>query len=77
MILSTGVTNLMITSLEVGTRIKVEPKHWLRGNSIGSVVELLDNGRFMVEFDTKGKGFDGGIHLVLAEMDVIVLKVDP
>lgn len=45
-------------ALEVGNIVKVEPRHWLRGNQTGTIMEIKRD-RFLVEFSRKST--DGGL----------------
>jgi hypothetical protein len=56
--------------IEIGTRVRIDKKHWARARSWGKVVELLESGRFVVEFDKKGIGYDDGWKLQLGHEDI-------
>lgn len=56
--------------INIGQEVPVKPVHIWRGNEVGHVVELCENGRFVVEFDRVGVGFEGGTRLMLAINDV-------
>ena len=62
--------------LKVGTRVQVRRQYWWRQGEKGTIIELHPTGRFTVEFDTPGVGFDNGKHLILGVEDVEVLVAD-
>lgn len=45
--------------LKPGDKVRVEPRHWLRGNQEGQIVEM-SNDKFLVKFH--GKRPDGGLN---------------
>jgi len=56
--------------IKVGMRVRVARSHWWRSGVEATVLSLEPDGRFMVEFDEPGIGFDGGKHLILTTLDV-------
>ena len=64
----------MSLNLKVGSLVRVNRNHWQRGNEVATLVELCEGGRFMVEFQTRGVGFDDGLHLMLGDIDVELVE---
>lgn len=55
--------------MKQGDRIEVSSKHWCRSNELGTIVEVLTKGKYLILFDKEGVGFDGGSMLQLTEKD--------
>ena len=60
----------MEDTMKLGSRIQVRRQHWWRQGEKATVIEMHSTGRFTVEFDTPGVGFDDGRHLILGVEDV-------
>ena len=49
--------------LEVGTRVRVVPQHWLRGGEVGEIIGFEPRGRnnWLIQFECRcaGGGIDG------------------
>jgi len=58
------------SGLQIGSRVRVDKKHWARARQPGTIIEFLENGRLVVEFDREGIGFDEGKKLVLGQEDL-------
>jgi hypothetical protein len=56
--------------IEIGTRVRVDKKHWARARAWGTVVEILESGRLVIEFDKTGIGFDEGRKMQLGQEDL-------
>jgi hypothetical protein len=59
-----------MTKIEPGAMVRVIRSHRWRSGEVGTVVELKENGRFTVAFETPGIGYDGGLLLDLDTSDV-------
>jgi len=60
----------MATGLQIGSRVRIGKKHWARARQYGTVVEIIEDGRLVVEFDRIGIGFDDGKKLVFGQEDL-------
>jgi hypothetical protein len=53
-----------------GARVRVSRSHWARAREEGTVIEITQDGAFVVQFDRKGIGFNGGLCLQLKQEDL-------
>jgi len=56
--------------IEIGQRVKVVRSHWARPRQPGIITEINRDGSFVVQFDYKGIGFNGGLCLQLRQEDL-------
>jgi len=56
--------------LQIGSRVRIDKKHWARARQTGVIIEFLENGRLVIEFEREGIGFDGGKKLALGQEDL-------
>jgi hypothetical protein len=61
---------LSMKILEVGQKVRVHRSHWARARAVGEIIEILDDGSFVVKFDQPGVGFNGGLCLKLKQEDL-------
>lgn len=59
--------------IDVGTVVKLVRNRAWRPGETGTVVALLPSGRFTVQFDKPGIGYDGGLCLDLDDNEVEVV----
>lgn len=59
---------------EANDRVRVLPQHWARGRQLGTLGEMDSSCRYLVEFDRRGVGFDGGKFLYLDAIDFTVVE---
>lgn len=52
-----------------GMHVRISRNHWARARQTGTVIEIQEDGRLVVEFDKEGIGFDGGKCLILRQED--------
>lgn len=59
-------------NLQLGTQVRVNVKHWARGNALGTVTEINPERLcpYLVTFDVKGIGIEDGTCLWLGEWDL-------
>jgi hypothetical protein len=63
---------------KIGMKVKVSPKHWLRGNQDGEIAGFNEDSasnKWKIKFNKKGFGIDGQ-YLFLNENDFVVVPDD-
>lgn len=67
--------------MEVGNKIRVDSRHWLRANALGVLCEFdgkRGDNHWKCEFEPEiGRGFDGGKFLWLADNQMTQEKGKP